>query len=318
MFDSVVLNEASLPFESIKDCEDNIQTFFDLLHEAKNKNVYFSRADEIEGNWNHLNYADGFNFDKWLYSIEDKDRQRQIKSVITNLKCPLVNMTPNKSNVDVSKILFFHESNRDSEVFGLAFAHLNHSHSLSVASKSCWLEDSISIIKAYYVDDSYQELEVNVPNISSIQQFQIFLDNFKALRQTNKSYLASLKVKDNDDFENLLFTESFLKSVATTSLQPIDFKQLITVLESLNKAIMVSENLQQLAQNARLTITNESDTTMRNRTLARLRRFKHPVLGNQTFEAHIKNFINGKRMHILADYSEKKICVGYFGNHLQT
>ena len=110
MFDSVVLNEASLPFESEKDCEENIKSFFDLLHEAKNNNIQFSRADEIEGNWNHLNYADGFNFDKWLSSIEDRDKQRQIKSVISNLKCPLMNMTPNKSEVDVNKVLFFHHN----------------------------------------------------------------------------------------------------------------------------------------------------------------------------------------------------------------
>ena len=102
MFDSVVLNEASLPFESIEDCENNITSFFDLLHEAKNNNVQFSRADDLEGSWNHLNYANGFNFDRWLNSINDRYRQRQIKSVISDLKCPLMNLVPNKSGVDAT------------------------------------------------------------------------------------------------------------------------------------------------------------------------------------------------------------------------
>lgn len=31
MINSIILNEASLPFESIDACENNIQFFFDLL-----------------------------------------------------------------------------------------------------------------------------------------------------------------------------------------------------------------------------------------------------------------------------------------------
>ena len=176
MFDSVVLNEASLPFESIEDCENNITSFFDLLHEAKNNNVQFSRADDLEGSWNHLNYANGFNFDRWLNSINDRDRQRQIKSVISDLKCPLMNLVPNKSGVDATQVLFYHENNCDSEVFGLAFAYLNHSHSLSASSKDWWLQDSVSLIKGWYENTEYHEETVHVPNVSSIRQLTLFFD----------------------------------------------------------------------------------------------------------------------------------------------
>lgn len=318
MFDSIVLNEASLPFDSLDDCEKNITSFFDLLHEAKNKNIQLSRADSLEGSWNHLNYANGFNFDKWLNSIEDRDRQRQIKSVISNLKCPLMNLVPNKSGVDVTQVLFYHESNRETEVFGLAFAHLNQSHSLSAPSKNWWLQNSVSLIKGWYENKTFLEEKVDVPNVSSSQQLTAFVDQFNKIRQENKSFLANLKVQNNDDFPNLLFTEKFLKSVRSTSLLPIDFRRLISVLTSLNSAIIKSENLQDLSNNSSLTITNESDTTMRNDVLAKQREFKHPTLGKKTFEPHIKNFVNGKRMHILPDYTEKKLCIGYFGNHLKT
>lgn len=318
MFDSVVLNEASLPFESLEECENNILSFFDLLHKAKNNNIQFSRADDLEGSWNRLNYANGFNFDRWLHSIEDRDRQRQIKSVINDLKCPLMSLSPNKSGVDPTQVLFYHESNPEAEVFGLAFAHLNHSHSLSAPSKDWWLQDSVSMIKGWYENNEFIEETVQVPNVSSIQQLVVFLEHFRKLRQNNKSYLDSLKVQDNEDFPNLLFTESFLKSVRSVSLEPIDFRKLMSVLRSLNSAILLSKNLQELSHNSNLTITNESDTTMNCKALARQRDFKHPILGKTTFEPHIKNFINYKRMHILPDYAEKKICIGYFGNHLKT
>lgn len=318
MFDSVVLNEASLPFESVEDCENNITSFFDLLHYVKNNNIQFSRADDFEGSWNKLNYADGFNFDKWLNAIDDRDRQLQIKSVISDLKCPLMGLVPNKSSVDVTQVLFYHESNRDTEVLGLALAHLNESHSLSAPSKEWWLQNSVSLIKGWYKNTDFIEEIVYVPNISTSQQLTDFFDQFNQIRQENKSFLASLKVQDNPDFPNLLFTEKFLKSVKSASLLPIDFKRLISVLMSLNSAIINSENLQDLAYNSSLTITNESDTTMRSDALAKQREFKHPTLGKQIFEPHIKNFVNGKRMHILPSYNEKKVCIGYFGNHLKT
>ena len=98
----------------------------------------------------------------------------------------------------------------------------------------------------------------------------------------------------------------------------MDFRKLIVVLESFNIAIVDSKNMKELEMGSSLTITDESKPTMVDRSLARMRRFKHPTLGDTTFDPHIKNFVNGKRMHILADYNDKTICIGYFGNHLKT
>lgn len=318
MFDAVVLNEASLPFKCIEDCERNIEVFFDLLHEAQKNKVSFSRVDGIEGDWKSLNYADNFIFNKWLDSIEDHDRRVQIKSVITSSKCPLLDINNNKSGVDTGDTFFLDENDRDLEVLGLAFAHLNNSHSLSLASHSHWLKSSIRIVKSWYVGNEPNEEKVDVPNISSIQQLNSFLDAFRARRQENKDYLASLKVSNNDDFENLLFTESALKTFRSSSLQPLDFRAIVSILESLNQAIIASSNIQELSNNSSLTISGESKSTMEDRSLLRMRRFKHPLLGDQIFEPHIKNFTNGKRMHILADYESNTICIGYFGRHLKT
>lgn len=318
MSDSVVLNEASFPFESLEDCQNNINSFFDLLHEAKSNHVQFSRADDIEGSWNRLDYAPGFNLERWLNSIKDQDRQRQIKSVISDLKCPLIGLNPNKQGLDPDQLLFYHESNEHKEVLGLAFAYLNQSYSLSAPSKNCWIEDSISIVKEWYENNQPQKEIVCVPNLSSTEQLAVFLERLRELRQGNAEYLSSLEIKGNRDFPNLVFTENFLKSVRSCSLQIVDFKRLMAVLTNLNSAIAVSKNLEELGQNSTLTITNESDTTMNNKALAKLREFKHPTLGKTTFEPHIKNFVNGKRMHILPDYEEKKVCIGYFGHHLKT
>lgn len=318
MSNSIVLNEASLPFESIEDCEKNIQNFFYLLHEIKNHNIKFSRVDEVEGAWNKLNYADGFNFDKWISSIDDIEQQRKIKSVISGLQCPLTDMNINKKNINVKDILFIHNDHSESEVLGLGFAHLNDSYSFSAESKEYWAKDEIPITLQWYEEDEYKELPVRVPNISSSVHFDSFLLKLDELRTINREYFSKLQVKDNNDFPNLLFTETFIKSMALPSTQLLDCKQVLYVLKQLNNAICQSGNLIELRENSSLSITKESIMTMQNAYLARLRRFKHPDLGDIVFEPHVKNFDNGKRMHIYIDYSEKKICIGYFGKHLKT
>jgi hypothetical protein len=318
MFDAVVINDASLPFGSLEECESNIDKFFELLHESKLHNVQFTRVDDIEGNWNQLDYADGFMFGQWLNNITDIERQRQVKSVLSNVKCPLVNMRDNREGVNTDEIIFVLDSIDDVEVLGLGFASLNNSHGISFSSDSCWMTNSISIIKLWEVEGVEQTESLDVPNIATIEQLRPFLENFEAQRQQNKAYLDDLKTEDNADFENIQFTESVLKTLKSPSLLPLDFRKVTTVLRKLNSAIVISSSLLELSENAGLSISGESESTMSNTFLKRIRTFKHPTLGSQVFEVHVKNFSGAKRMHILADYDLNKVCIGYFGKHLKT
>ncbi len=316
MFDSIVLNEASLPFKSADDCEKHIECFFDLLHNAMLNDIHFTRVDDTEGAWTHLNYAEGFAFGHWLNRIEDKERQRQVKSVLSSVKCPLLNMNDNKQQENVENILFVLEQDQNQEVLGLAFASLNDSHGISFNSNNIWRQQLISIVKLWSENSEENTELLDVPNISKLEHLKPLIDDFKSKRLQNKKYLDDLKSKDNPDFKNLLFTDTVLKSLK--SIQPLDFKKVIGVFCKLDKAISDSESLEALIVSSGLDISGESESTMANRTLVRLRTFKHPTLGAKVFEIHIKNFSGGKRMHILPDYEENKICIGYFGKHLKT
>jgi hypothetical protein len=318
VFDAMVLNEASLPFKSSRDCEQNIQSFFELLHNAKLHNIQFTRVDDSESCWAHLHYADDFAFGHWLNRIEDKERQRQVKSVLSSVKCPLQDINDNKQKQNVQNTLFLLAQDQDTEVLGLGFASLNDSHGISFASDKCWEQEYIPILKLW--DESGEECrqELNVPNIASLVQLQPFIEDFKSQRQQNKSYLEGLEIENNQDFNNLIFTETALKSLRSSSIQPLDFRKAIAVFQKLNDAVTDSENLVDLVESSGLEISGESESTMKNSTLVRLRTFKHPFEGAKVFEVHVKNFTKGKRMHILADYELNKICIGYFGKHLKT
>lgn len=318
MLNSVVLNEASLPFLSVEDCTNNLDVFFDILHRTIPLVIDFSRVDEIEGSWNSLYYAEGFNFNQWLNGITDIERLRQIQSVLSKVECPLKNINENGRNETASEIQFTLTSESNIEVVGLGFASLNDSTGLSFASQPHWMENSISITKSWDEDGSVVEQVVNVPNICTIEQVNDFLAVLEVEIQSSRSYFDDFKTSNNQAFPNLLFTESVIKVFKSSSLSTLDHQRILGVLTKLNEAILISNNLEELSSNASLRMSGESAQTMRNKRLSRLRRFKHPQLGNTIFEVHIKSFLDYKRMHILSDYNEKKICIGYFGRHLKT
>ena len=314
----MVLNEASLPFNSAEDCLNNLASFFYILHKTKLQNVQFSRADDIEGSWNALNYADDFNFGQWLNCISDRDQLRQIKSVLSTIQCPLVSINDNAENVPASDILFALSDDDTVEVLGLGFASLNNAHGLSFASKPHWKENSVAITKLWDEAGDVIVQQVDVPNVCTIEQVERFVAALAVEKQKNRNYFENFKAEGNTDFPNLLFTESVLKTFKASSLSPLDYRKVLEALSKLNNAIVSSNNLEDLAQHSELRISGESTETMSSRRLARLRNFKHPILGVTPFEDHVKNFPEAKRMHIFCNYEEKKVCIGYFGRHLKT
>lgn len=314
----MVINEASLPFASLEDCIKNLDCFFDILHEAKLENISFSRADGYEGSWGTLNYANGFEFGLWLNEIADIERTRQIKSVLSNVSCPLINIEDLQLGELPKAVIFHLASDENIELEGIGYAHLTNTYGLSFPSSSEWMHDSISAIKIWDEGGGTKTEKIAVPNVASKEQLHIYIKELQSKRKENTDYFDSLSTSCNPDFPNLLFTESVLKSLKSSSTQPKDFTKIIEVLESLNNAIVSSRNIKELAMNSSLSISGESSATMENRSLARLRTFKHPSGEKLVFEEHVKNFTDGKRLHILCDYDQKTVCIGYFGSHLKT
>lgn len=318
MSESLILNEASLPFESANDCEQNLDDFFSIIHSVHLKGVGLYRADDQEGSWNSLCYAEGFEFGKWFNDISNKDLSLLVKSVISNVKCPLI-VSDDLGFINIIKnTLFLLLKDQNIEVRGLGVASLLDTSGVSFASHSNWMGNSIRILKQHDKDGLVEEQTIDVPNICSLSHLDEFLNKYEEKRQSNKSYFHSLMAENNLDFPNLIFCESVLKNFKSSIVTGDDFPKIIEVLNKLNIAISDSKNLDELAKNSELTITGESVETMSAKKHARKRQFKHPVLGQTLFEEHVKNFPNGKRMHILADYKNHTICIGYFGSHLST
>lgn len=318
MSESLILNEASLPFFSVDDCEENLAVFFEILHSANLKGITFYRADDLEGGWSSLVYAQGFEFGKWISKIKNNDQCRLVKSVIGNVKCRLISNESIDQKNSIKDMLFVLLSDQDIEVKGLGVASILNACGISFASHTNWKVDPVTVIQQWDEVGAIQKQNVNVPNIYSQANLDKILDVLAVKKQSNKNYFCNLTARDNIDFPHLIFCESALKDLRSSSVTALDFPRIISVLNKLDKAICRSTNLDDLIKNSGLDISGESTETMNAAKHARKRLFKHPNLGRVLFEDHVKNFADNKRMHLLADYVSNNICIGYFGRHLST
>lgn len=316
MPDSLIINDASLPFSSDIECKKNLEAFFEIVHLADSAGISFNQADERHGNWNSLNYAEGFIFGEWINQIDNLNSQI-VKNVISKVHCPLIELGEDIRE-NLNGMLFMLSCDRDVDVTSLGVASNIDSHAISFISHINWTPNPISIVKLWEENEKWIEQLIEVPNISTLEHLKEYIAELKHERQQNRNYLRKLVAQDNEDFPNIIFCNAALKNLKSPSVTLNDFHKITEALRKLNNAILISNNIEELKSNSKLTISGESIPTMENRKYARQREFKHPTLGKKLFEQHVKNFPDAKRMHILADYIGNKVSIGYFGCHLPT
>lgn len=278
-----------------------------------NQNKYeLFQANIAETKWSNLNFCTDFQFGKWLNLIDDQLLRNLIKSTISRIKCPIVEGYTEINDNSIFSLL----PDETIEVLGLGFSCLKNGYCLSFASSSTWEKNKIKISHHHTLDGTYKIENLVASNLFSLECVNTLIEENLNHRQNEKDYLQDLTLRNNLDFLNLIFCQSALKNLKSTALTGHDISRVIDILNKLNSAILISDNMRDLATNSSLTISGESTSTMQMPKLARRRNFRHPILGIIPFEYHVKNLPNNKRMHILADFNIKKICVGYFGNHL--
>lgn len=316
MFDLLVLNEASLPFPCVASCGEGLSKFFAIVQRARVRKLRFFHCEgESEHNWKEFHYADGFEFGRWLNEL-DADLRRTIKEVLANVNCFPVASLAAPSHFSPDNFLHVLASDTDVEAIGLGAASLFEGRTVSFESGQQWRQDRIAIIRQWDEAGAVQSVELYVPNIYSMSGLESALVEIVAKAQAQRAYFGALSEDNNEDFPNLIFCRSAIKDVQNASNSPLDFKNLVDVFNRLNEAIVCSNNLLELISKSELDISGESDATMNSRKLLLRRQFNHPDLGPSIFEHHVKNFGGGKRLHFIADFNEKKLCIGYFGKHL--
>lgn len=312
MTDCLILNDASLPFPDKVDPAPALMEFFKILKMANDVQISFNQTDENQNHWSKLNYSSSFNFGIWLNNTLDDDDRRKIKNILTKIACPF--------KVEAKEIIqegaFVLKEDDTIETQALGVAGILRLPSISFGSNEKWERDSIEIYGV--TNDSCFELQVK--NICKTVQAETHFQEVMECRLTSNDHLKSLQTRNNLGFSNLLFNDEVLKTFQKSNVVNQYVLQIIHVLKQLNSSIVQSKSLNDLCEHSGLDISGESSSTMNEEKHARKRRFSHPdhKKDKQSFEIHIKNFPNSRRMHIIPDYHNSTVCVGYFGPHLST
>lgn len=318
MSECLILNEASLPFESSAACETKLAEFFKILFKANSEGLHFYQSDATEGKWSTLNYTQGFELGRWINEIRQNELKLLVKSVLSNVTCPQFESGLYEIEETRLKSLYVLQSDQNIEVKGLGLASIIDAHGISFASHLNWEVTLVGIVKQWDEGGDVQKKNISVPNLYKLNCIDNLITAIRNRKQENRRYLLTLVVRNNKDFQRLIFCESALKDLRSASVSVDDYLNIIESLKRLNDSIGAAQNLNELIAASELDISGESKETMSIPKYERRRRFNHPDFGISVFEIHVKNFTGGKRMHIFPDYVQKTICIGYFGRHLPT
>jgi len=315
---SLVFNDASLPFQSPEECEQYLPVFFDILRRALKSQVQMIRIDENMGrDWYRMNYVAGFSLSQWVNHQTDRDYKRSLKMIVDKTRCPLI-FPEEKEQLDAFDASSFQLTVNHAAAQAIGSAFLLDLPVVSFLSHPHWYENSISVIYEYLDEknDCVQERKCDVENISQQEHLMPFLEKIQAERQASRAYLKSLVEYDNDDYQNLIFCANVLDTFKQIGATEKLLNKIKDVLNDLNEIIETADSNSDIIEGIALSITGESDTTKNHSNLMKYRKFKLPNGSFITFDLHVKNFPDGKRLYFYPDFLQKNIYIGYFGNHL--
>lgn len=310
MSECIVFNDASLPFPPEVDPSEHLLEFFSILKKANDAQIYLDRANEADCHWGALDYSSTFSFGEWLNNRLNPDERLNIKNVMSKISCPF---NPEaKKNLMECAFALKDEDTITTDALGLA--SIIGAPSLSFSSHDRWRASLLEIIQVKGDESCY----LKVKNINTVAQAEPFIDEVCSRRQADTQFFKKLEASGNADFPSILFSRQVLKTLR----KPIEVSQyqtqIIGALQKLEAGIQKSKSLEELLETSELEISGESSATMERPRFARKRIFTHPELGDITFQTHVKNFLNARRLYICPDFNKRKVCVGYFGPHLPT
>jgi hypothetical protein len=315
---SLVLNDVSLPFQSIEDCEQYLPTFFEILTTALFNKVEMIRIDESMGsNWFDFVYVQNFSLSEWIANQSDKDYQRLLKTIMTKSCCPVI-LPEEQGVLNTAELSCFRLEEEDIEVSSIGAACLLKIPVVSFISMDIWQTSPIAI-QHEYLDPNDEQISVftkNVENISTKRSLSDYVTTLKEERQASQFYLKSLTQSDNSDYPNLIFCASALNNFHNTKASKSLLSRILEVFTELNQAIETLSSISEILDSLPLSITSESDTTKNDPRLIKHRKFRLADGSYYTFDLHVKNFPSAQRLYFHPDFQANKVIIGYFGKHL--
>lgn len=315
----LILNEESLPFNSISDCKTHLPEFFTILIHAFKHNMKSLRVTEsFDSGWYNLQLADNFFLRDWV-TAQENDYKTRLKTIINKTDSPQIPLSEIEAahNEKLSEFLLKHDNRIQTPSLGAAL--LLNQLAISFRSHSCWDDSEIDLLKDTLQNDgSFAKEECVVKNTAQFFHWEKHFAVIEKERKENYKKGRKLWEQRTSEFPNCIFCSSTENQFKRLSINKATYDKLWDVLKNLDNSIADCSNNDELKGNTGLDFSYESNTVQNNPKLKRFRMITLPDGRTEFFGLHIKNFPDTMRLHFLPDYKAKKIYIGYFGKHLPT
>ncbi len=308
----VILNEESLPFESIRQVKNNLPTFFAIIREFSQYKINEIRVSEnFSTGWYGNRITQDYYFRDYFEYL--KVDSGIVKGIIEKTVTPQIEKGYFED--ESKKVNFFLKKQK---VVSLGNAYLLSKYSLSFLSKEIWYKDEVTFKKQLIKNDKLTEEYASAKNISTLENWHCCKEVIELeWKESSRKGVALLK-NTAEYFPNLVFCKELRKQIKDLSIGTAMYNCLWSNLKALNFAIEQSTNLDKFRNTLQKDYSDESDKTKKNPKLNRRRKYTLPTGEKKFFYLHIKNFPCNHRLHFLPDFNIQKVYVGYFGTHLPT
>ena len=258
----IILNEESIPFESITECNNNIMIFFNIIKEAFNENMTSIRVSgSFDSGWYNLEIAENYYVRDWISSfddIEEAEELSQIKTLLDMTQSPQIPEDEIKI-IDRDKLSDFSLKTRNEiKTPSLGAALLLNQIAISFNSVHYWNHSDLELLKIEIDEKENLIEEVRVvKNATQISHWKTHFAIIDAERKENCKKGKQLWEQREKEFKNLIFCKSTKKEIKRLNIDNATYERLWDNLKKLNKYITESKSDDELKEKTKLNFSDE-------------------------------------------------------------
>lgn len=302
MVDYSILNTKSLPFLSKEDFYRELQNFSMILNYLRDKGYYTSIRSIVD--IKSLDIVEGFNLQKLLGEIRDRDMRTRVISLFTNKVIPFeypISITGEELGLLEYRYL-------DERVDEIGYADIFQTLLISFNSSEKWDKDRLNLKKIVLEEsEDYIEQEVEIYNASRVEHLD---SNSEIFEKRDNEKIESL-VKNFKETYKLIFKKLEFGIDVIKNIEYLDKRVLRDAIAILYQLEINKKKINDF------TYTGESESVINNPELREKRKFKMENGEEYYMFQHIKNLPDGNRIYFHKK-SDEKIYIGYIGKHLKT
>ncbi|RMG27174.1 MAG: hypothetical protein D6730_07755 [Bacteroidetes bacterium] len=313
----LILNEASLPFETSESARKHFPDFLWILHDAiRNQFMTVRIREDIDPGWFEMKLAPNYPLRVWLRE-QEREYTTRVKSIISKTEIPHIPEEEIELARRYALSEFYLEAEREIQVPALGAAYLLEQLALSFASHARWLPAEIALWHTELTETGDTSQRISARNCGSRDSWRYYCRLIEVERRESLRKGGLLWEQRAQHFPHLIFCGKTEGQLRNLSVSKTVYTQLWQVLTALNAYCTSEENfsLTSIREKTQLHISDESASVKNNPKFRQHREFR--IEGEKRFFGyHVKNFSGALRLYFFPVEETRNIYIGYFGKHL--